>query len=116
MLRPRKKPRRTCCSAAMTAFAARPNATGRACGSPYEILWTGSRRWKMRMTPDEIQRQGLEALRERLGRAGMIRFMQQFESGSGDYARERHAWVDRTSLEDIRKLAGLRSTKRKRGA
>jgi hypothetical protein len=66
------------------------------------------------MTPDEIQRRGLEALRERLGRAGMIRFLQQFESGSGDYARERHAWVDRVSLEDMRALAGTKPAKRRR--
>lgn len=55
----------------------------------------------MSRTLEEIRREGLEALRERLGRAGMIRFLQQFETGSGDYARERHEWVDETSLEDI---------------
>jgi hypothetical protein len=68
----------------------------------------------MRLTADEIQRQGLEALRDRLGRAGMIRFLQQFEHGHGNYARERHGWVDRTSLEDIRQLAGKESRKRTR--
>ena len=56
-------------------------------------------------TPDEIYRQGLEALRAKLGRAGMIRFLQQFEEGQGDYARERRQWVDRLSLEDLRKLS-----------
>jgi hypothetical protein len=68
----------------------------------------------MRLTPDEMQRQGLEALREKLGRAGMLRFLQQFESGSGDYAKTRHAWVDRTSLDDLRGHAGLKSSKRTR--
>ena len=68
----------------------------------------------MRLTPDEIQRQGLQALREKLGRAGMIRFLQQFESGSGDYARERHAWVDRTSLKDLRALADTKPARRTR--
>lgn len=56
----------------------------------------------MRRTLDEIYRQGLEALRERLGRAGMVRFLQQFETGQGDYAKERHGWVDRMTLEDLR--------------
>ena len=51
---------------------------------------------------DKIRREGLEALKERLGKAGMIRFMQQFETGDGDYATERHEWEDRTSLEGIR--------------
>jgi hypothetical protein len=68
----------------------------------------------MRLTPDEIQRQGLEALREKLGRAGMVRFLQQFERGKGDYAKERHAWVDRSSLDDLRKLAGTKASRRTR--
>jgi hypothetical protein len=71
----------------------------------------------MRRTLDEIYRDGLDALRERLGRSGMIRFLQQFEHGSGDYAKERRAWVDRTSLADLRKLAKARKRKdaKKRG-
>jgi hypothetical protein len=59
----------------------------------------------MQRTLDEVRLEGLKALRERLGRADMIRFMQQFETGSGDYGRERHQWTDRTSLEDIEKSA-----------
>lgn len=55
----------------------------------------------MAMTLDQIRREGLVALRERLGRAGMIRFLQQFETGSGDYAMERHAWGDETPMEDL---------------
>ena len=70
----------------------------------------------MARTLEEIRQKGLEALRKELGRAGMIRFLQQFESGSGDYARERHGWVDGTSLEDIRTLAGIKSAGRKRRA
>jgi hypothetical protein len=45
----------------------------------------------MTRTLDEIRREGLEALRERLGQAGMIRLMQQLEPGSGDYARNAHS-------------------------
>jgi len=59
----------------------------------------------MPQTLDEIRREGLAALHERLGRAGTIRFLQQFGNGSGDYAKERHAWVDRTSMADLRKAA-----------
>jgi len=33
----------------------------------------------------------------------MIRFLQQFETGQGDYCIERHQWVDATSLDDIRR-------------
>ncbi len=53
------------------------------------------------LTLEQIRREGLEALRERLGRAGMIRFLGQFENGDGDYAKDRHEWVDRTSLAEI---------------
>jgi hypothetical protein len=63
----------------------------------------------MRLTQIEIYRQGLEALRDRLGRAGMIRFLQQFETGKGDYARDRHLWVDGVTLDELRKL--IKTTK-----
>ena len=57
----------------------------------------------MHRTLDEIRREGLDALRARLGRAGMIRFLQQFETGDGDYAAQRRAWVDALSLDDLKK-------------
>ena len=69
----------------------------------------------MHRTLDEIRREGLAALRSRLGRAGMIRFLQQFETGAGDYARERHTWVDCTSLADLKAVA-TKSPKRRRAA
>jgi len=55
----------------------------------------------MSRTLEQVRTEGLDALRERLGPADMVRFMQQFETGSGDYARERRTWVEQTSLEDI---------------
>ena len=36
---------------------------------------------KRTLTLPEIRRAGLDALRERLGPAGMIRFLQQYEPG-----------------------------------
>jgi hypothetical protein len=57
-------------------------------------------------TLDQIRREGLLVLRERLGVEGMVRFLQQFEHGSGDYAKERRKWVDQTSLDDIRTMLG----------
>lgn len=59
----------------------------------------------MTQTLDAIRRDGLAVLRQKLGRAGMLRFLQQFGSGSGDYAKDRHAWVDRTTMDDLRKAA-----------
>jgi hypothetical protein len=55
------------------------------------------------MTIPEIRRAGLEALLERLGPGGTLRFLQQFDPGHGDYTKERHAWLDGLSLEDIAK-------------
>ncbi len=49
----------------------------------------------MSLTLDEIREQGLDALRRRLVRAGMIWFLQQFSDGKGNYAKERRAWVER---------------------
>ncbi|MGI9013393.1 MAG: hypothetical protein ACR2GY_03995 [Phycisphaerales bacterium] len=56
----------------------------------------------MHRTLNDVRREGLEALLERLGKADMIRFLQQFENGSGDYATERHAWADELTLDDLR--------------
>lgn len=67
----------------------------------------------MKLTLDQIRRKGLAALRRELGKAGMIRFLQQFETGSGDYACDRHAWVDETCLDDIRAKASGKQTKKK---
>ena len=59
----------------------------------------------MHRTLDEVRQESLLALRERLGRADMIRFLQQFATGTSDYARERHEWVDRLTLDDIERKA-----------
>ena len=67
-------------------------------------------------TLDEIRRDGLLALRQKLGRAGMIRFLQQFGTGRGDYAQDRHAWVDATSMTDLRKAATHLRSRRARKA
>lgn len=62
----------------------------------------------MRRTLDEIRRDGLEALRDRLGRAGLVRFLEQFETGRGDYAKQRRGWAKGTTLSDIRANAAER--------
>lgn len=60
------------------------------------------------MTQEEIRQQGIAALAQQLGPVGMIRFLQQFESGHGDYSVELHQWLP-DDLETIaRKLALLK--------
>jgi hypothetical protein len=45
------------------------------------------------MTLEEIRQRGIETLAQELGPVGMIRFLQQFETGHGDYSAERHHWL-----------------------
>lgn len=56
-----------------------------------------------------VRRVGTEALAQALGPVGMVRFLQQFDIGSGDYTLERHKWLDGMSVDDI--LNGLEKTK-----
>jgi hypothetical protein len=48
-----------------------------------------------------IRKLGIEALNEKLGPLGMIEFMRQFDSGYGDYTKERHNWLDGLTIEAI---------------
>jgi hypothetical protein len=50
---------------------------------------------------NQIWQMGLEALLERLGPVGMIRFLQQFETGHGDYTAERESWLTETDLDAL---------------
>lgn len=53
------------------------------------------------MTPLELNRVGYEALTKALGFDGMIRFLRQFETGSGDYTQEREQLLESFTVEDI---------------
>ncbi len=52
-----------------------------------------------------IRKIGLEALLEKLGPVDMVEFIQQFDSGYGNYTRERSAWLDNIGIETIIKQA-----------
>jgi hypothetical protein len=53
------------------------------------------------MTLEEIRVAGLRALSRDLGAVGLVRFLQQFEMGSGDYTAERHQWLDGNTVQDV---------------
>ena len=53
------------------------------------------------MTPVELQRKGWKALVNALGYVDAIRFIRQFDSGSGDYTQERHQWLDKLTMDEI---------------
>lgn len=51
------------------------------------------------MTPEEIRNAGLQALERELGVVGMVRFLQQFEKGTGDYTKEHYDWLREEDIE-----------------
>lgn len=52
-------------------------------------------------TEFEIQRQALEALRNSLGVVGLIRFIQQYDKGQGNYTLDRHLWQQSYSVDSL---------------
>ena len=54
------------------------------------------------MTPNEIRRAGLDALTQGLGAVGMVRFLQQSETGWGDYTADRGQWLENTTFANIK--------------
>ncbi|MCI8550920.1 MAG: hypothetical protein HFI68_10110 [Lachnospiraceae bacterium] len=45
-------------------------------------------------SPLEIRMIGMKALRDALGSVGMVRFIQQYETGYGDYTKEKQSEPD----------------------
>jgi hypothetical protein len=62
------------------------------------------------MTLHEIRREGIYALLDKLGPAGTIRFLQQYDAGHGDYTKERHRWLDGATVDVVKDI------ERRRGA
>lgn len=55
----------------------------------------------MEMNLREIRKKGIEALSNALGPVGMVRFLHQFESGSGDYTEERNHWLEKYDIDSV---------------
>lgn len=55
----------------------------------------------MATDPDEIRQSGLKALTRELGPVGLIRFLQQFETGQGNYTLERETWLTETDMQAV---------------
>lgn len=53
------------------------------------------------LSPAYIRKLGLEALSKELGPLGMVRFLQQFEGGIGDYTREREQWLKEATVKSV---------------
>jgi LmbE family N-acetylglucosaminyl deacetylase len=55
------------------------------------------------MSLEQIRIAGMEALARELGMVGMVRFLQQFETGHGDYSKDRQKWLDEQDMDTILK-------------
>ena len=53
------------------------------------------------MTPNGEPEPGLDALMRELGPVGFVRFLQQFETGHGDYTREREKWLGDEDVDEL---------------
>ena len=52
---------------------------------------------------ERIRQEGLKALKERLGPVGMIKFIQMYSDGEGDYTKERKEKLANLKEEDLQK-------------
>jgi len=53
------------------------------------------------MSLNQIRKAGIEALSQTLGPVDMVRFLQQFDTGRGDYTKERDQWLGEMNIVDI---------------
>ena len=72
----------------------------------FKCYYGSWRKWKMinqvlAKDMNSIRKLGIDALTEKLGPIGMIEFVRQFDSGYGDYTKERHNWLDCLTIENI---------------
>lgn len=64
------------------------------------------------MTLEQIRVTGMYVLAQHLGPIGMIRFLQQSETGWGDYTTERHEWLNGDDVRTVAaKIIAQRSAK-----
>jgi hypothetical protein len=55
----------------------------------------------LQTNPMVLRKLGLEALCKSLGPLGMARFLQQYETGTGDYTKERELWLKDVDIESV---------------
>lgn len=52
-------------------------------------------------TDAQIRMLGFQAVQRELGLSGLIRFMQQFDLGEGDYTHDRDAWQNDYTVDSL---------------
>ncbi len=53
------------------------------------------------LTDKEFERLAFAILERELGPEGLARFFRTYLAESGDYTRDRHRWLDSTTIEEI---------------
>ncbi len=53
---------------------------------------------------EKIRRDGLNALKDKLGVEGMIKFIQMYSDGEGDYTKEKYENLEELTIEDFEKF------------
>ena len=53
---------------------------------------------------EKIRREGLKALKDKLGIEGMIKFIQMYSDGEGDYTKEKYENPEELTIEDFEKF------------
>ena len=53
---------------------------------------------------ERIRREGLKALKDKLGVEGMIKFIQMYSDGTGDYTKEKYESDEELTIEDFEKF------------
>lgn len=62
-------------------------------------------------TLHEIHMEGMDALNKALGPVDMIRFLQMFDEGTGDYTKERKMWLKKDLHEISREIQEMKKKK-----
>jgi hypothetical protein len=65
------------------------------------------------LSPAQLRQLGIEALVQAVGAVGMVRFLQQFDRGSGDYTRDRDAVLAGITLDEA--IAQIKQDRKGKG-
>jgi hypothetical protein len=53
------------------------------------------------MSDEDFERHALAVLQRELGLDGLARFLRLYRSGTGDYTRDRHRWLEGATIQEI---------------
>ncbi len=54
-----------------------------------------------KMSDEDFERHALAVLRRELGLDGLARFLRLYRSGSGNYTRDRHRWLEGATIQEV---------------